>query len=65
MLYEILYQYNVYDSEYLGPYGALLKLKANFEGLPAIKKFMASPEYMAAPCYHPLYMRYKAVGLTC
>ncbi|OXA49673.1 glutathione S-transferase Mu 1 isoform X2 [Folsomia candida] len=65
MLYEILHQYSLYDPKYLSPCGALLKLKANFEELPAIKKYMASPEYIAAPCFHPMYAKHKVVGLTC
>ncbi|XP_021952842.1 glutathione S-transferase [Folsomia candida] len=65
MLYEVLHGYSLYDPEFLKPYPGLLKLKANFEEIPQIKKFIASPEYIKGPCYHPTFMKHKVPGLTC
>ncbi|OXA55101.1 glutathione S-transferase Mu 1 [Folsomia candida] len=64
MLYEMLYQYTLYDADYLERYPALLKYKSNFEEIPQIKKFIASPGYLKGPCYHPLFMKYKCQDLT-
>lgn len=64
MLYEMLYQYTLYDAEYLKSYPALAQLKDNFEDIPQIREFIASPSYIKGPCYHPMFMKIDIKDLT-
>jgi len=50
-LYEVLFQYVKYDSEFLKPYPALLTYIENFEALPELKDYVKSSANLV--CYSP------------
>jgi len=53
LLYEILYHYKTYDDKILNSYPGLQGYMKNFETVPTISKYMASPEYIKGPCANP------------
>jgi hypothetical protein len=58
-MYETLFFYTTYEANYLSKYQGLEKFKKNFEAIPEIAKYMASPAYIKAPCIHPIFCKYK------
>jgi len=51
LLYEILYHYTLCDASLVKPFANLMSYLKNFESIPQISKFMASPNYMKGPCF--------------
>jgi len=49
--YEMLAHYVIYNATSLDKYDNLKSFMKNFEELPAIKKYMANPNYIAKPCF--------------
>lgn len=53
ILYEMLYHFTTYKADYLDKYSNLAKFKKQFEEIPAIAKYIASADYVKAPCINP------------
>jgi len=51
LLCEFLHHLTEYDNGILEPYPNLRRLRDGFKQIPAIKNYMASPDYFATPCY--------------
>jgi len=49
--YEVVYQLTVFDSKCLDKFPKLQAYLKRFEELPAIKAYMATPNYLKAPLY--------------
>jgi len=51
LLYEILYHYTMADASLVKPFANLMSYMKNFESIPQISKFIASPNYLKGPCF--------------
>jgi len=53
-LYEMSYHVTMYKGDYLDKYSNLAQFKKRFEELAPIAKYIASKDYIKAPCVNPM-----------